>query len=365
MAHIELFKRQYLQLQELDSLAFPPDGLLREASVQARLYVDMFMEDSNPYMPPERYQMRVLKKLISMIENSISDPDEDEISSDLMTCLSSFMVKPLPSESTSAQQKAYVSYSLPSDLGKSADYEKSMVTLLESRSLISGAGTTGLRTWEAALHLGTFLTSPIGRGLVEGRNVLELGAGTGFVSILCAKYLCANSVLATDGDEGVVENMSTNAFLNGLDNGGKLAVRPLKWGRMLSDNELSDYRGQLPNYDLVLGADITYDVSIIPLLVSSLTDLFNRFPKVQVIVAATLRNEDTFRSFEKACSESMKVDEIREAERVEEKHNLDIVPVDAAVPTLKNQSGLFHPTEVPIRISSITRAGPASDPFAI
>lgn len=50
--------------------------------------------------------------------------------------------------------------------------------------------------------------------LVKGKNVLELGAGTGFLSLLCAGELDARHVLATDGLAHVCESLQVNVDLN-------------------------------------------------------------------------------------------------------------------------------------------------------
>jgi hypothetical protein len=72
-----LFRRQYFQLFEPDFLAWPPKQLLRDPTVQAWLYTHLFNNEKNPRMPPERYQLRVLKPLVSKIEKAIEDPEED------------------------------------------------------------------------------------------------------------------------------------------------------------------------------------------------------------------------------------------------------------------------------------------------
>lgn len=125
------------------------------------------------------------------------------------------------------------------------------VTLLESSSVISCGGTTGLRTWEAALHLGHYLASPAGRSEVAGKTILELGAGTGFLSILCAKYLGANHVLATDGHEDIVGDLRANASFNGLDDASKMCSQIYRWG---GEGLLSLARPDHCN--VVLGADL-------------------------------------------------------------------------------------------------------------
>src|ERR1700759_2854981 len=109
------------------------------------------------------------------------------------------MSKPLPPELSSAQQRAYVTYTF----ARTNSTSLSTITLLESRLLISASGTTGLRTWEASLHLASFLLSEQGSKYIENKRVLELGAGTGLVSIMCAKYLNPKHVLATDGSQDV------------------------------------------------------------------------------------------------------------------------------------------------------------------
>lgn len=72
-----LLKRQYLQLFEPGFLAWPHAQLLRRSDAQTWLFKHLFDESRNPRLPPERYQLRVLRPLVSRIEKSIQDPDED------------------------------------------------------------------------------------------------------------------------------------------------------------------------------------------------------------------------------------------------------------------------------------------------
>lgn len=163
----------------------------------------------------------------------------------------------LPAEAIAVQQKAYVTFTcLPPDSSfEEASTSEPSVTLLERRHLISGSSTTGYRTWEAALHLGAYLLTSEGKSIVENRNVLELGAGTGFISILCSKLLGARHVTSTDGDEGVVEALKENLFLNGLDDHEKVNASVLRWGHALTGSWVEDECDLWP-YDVVLGADI-------------------------------------------------------------------------------------------------------------
>lgn len=174
-----------------------------------------------------------------------------------MSRLSTLIISDLPPESTAVQQKEYVTFSCfpPSSSIFESDEIDPTITLLERRHLISGSLTTGFRTWEASLHLGSYLLLPENLHLVQGKNVLELGAGTGFLSILCAKHLEAKHVTATDGDEGVVEALKENAFLNELEDENELNSSVLRWGRGLKGTWVEEECEDFP-YDLILGADI-------------------------------------------------------------------------------------------------------------
>lgn len=152
----------------------------------------------------------------------------------------------------SVQEKSYVTYTMPSELQNSSPPS---VTLLETRRVLASSGNTGLRTWEAALRLGTYLCSEEGRELVRGKTVLELGAGAGFLSILCAEYLEARYVLATDGSEMMVDVLQSNISLNGWRDYPNVRGIMLEWGDTLSDAILSGSEED-QQYDLVLGADI-------------------------------------------------------------------------------------------------------------
>lgn len=330
--HVELLKRQYLQLVDPERLKMPPMGILRLPEAQAKIFDHMFNDKLRSFPSPKRYQFRVLKRIVDAVELSIVDPEQDDISDDLAACLAQLLAQRLVSASVAAQQKSFVTYTAPSFATDAPE-----VTLLEARSLLASSGTTGLRTWEAALLLGTYLFSSAGKYIVQNKNIIELGAGTGFLSILCAKHLEAKYVLATDGSGDVINDLESNIFLNGLEGTETINAAVLNWGHMLDDEIL---KGADENrlYDLIIGADVTYDGQAIPALLSTLRDLADRYPKINALIAATVRNESTLRAFLHACDQSA--------------FNIEVLDIE--LPREDEQIGFFFPASTPIRVFLIT-----------
>ena len=163
------------------------------------------------------------------------------------------MLTSLPSNGpTVVQQKSHVTYTLPVALEIGIPDQ---FVLSESRTLISSSGTTGLRTWEGSLHLAHFLLTDEGKTCVTGKVILELGAGTGMLSVLCAKFLDASRVIATDGVAGVVESMKENFLTSGLNIPKAIECELLRWGWMLK-GAIFDETTERNSVDTVLGADI-------------------------------------------------------------------------------------------------------------
>ena len=87
--------------------------------------------------------------------------------------------------------------------------------------------------------------------MLRGKKIVELGAGTGFLSLFCAKCLPVERVVATDCDEGLVANIASCAKLNQLDGAGKIVPGIWRWGEELL---LKDERER--GFDVALGADL-------------------------------------------------------------------------------------------------------------
>ena len=151
---------------------------------------------------------------------------------------------PKPSPLQQAQQLSYIKYTAPSS--------RSHVITSESRGLILGSGTTGFRTWEAALHLGTFLSTPQGQDLVRGKRVIELGGGTGFLSLFCGMDPGVKSVVVTDREPALIENIEDCVKRNGVE--GVVFPSIWEWGTPLGYPGSAN--GEKVEFDIALGADL-------------------------------------------------------------------------------------------------------------
>jgi protein-lysine N-methyltransferase EEF2KMT len=224
--------------------------------------------------------------------------------------------------------KTVVSYVPP----VSYDLDVTPLEILEAKKVIGSGPNTGLRTWEAALRLAHHLHN--NPGLVRDRRVLELGAGTGFLSIFCASFLQPSSMLVTDGHDDVLTSLKVNIQRNSaLYHGIVPRAQKLFWG------DEDDIRSIPQDINLVIGADITYDPGACVDLAKTLSSLALRNPKLDILISATQRNLETLHVFLTECrspNNKLHVEEVL----------LDAIPFD-------KQTGLFHNIVSPIQIFQI------------
>jgi predicted nicotinamide N-methyase len=101
----------------------------------------------------------------------------------------------------------------------------------------------GVLLWESALVLGDVLAE---RGLVEGGDVLELGAGSGVAGIVAAAL--GARVVQTDHSLEALALCRRNAAANGMS----VVLRSGDWTNWVDG----------ARYDIVIGADILYEPAL-------------------------------------------------------------------------------------------------------
>lgn len=267
----------------------------------------------------------------------------------MMDQICQLVLVPRISEFELAQMKSLVTYRL------SLLEPPAQIHTHENRSLIAAGGATGHRTWEAALHLGQYLCA--NPRLITGKRVLELGAGTGYNSVLCAKYLGAAHVTATDGSEEVHENMADTFALNDCPYNSNswtdtvITPKLLKWGHALMGTEEPEWNGGRP-VDIILGADITYDQNANPALAGTLRDLLDLYPAADIILSVTDRNPQTFSKFQDLClNNRLQVAELDFTDE-EQREQLRKV-VRSSGKSVRNLAPYYH-SPAPIRIFRVS-----------
>uniref|UniRef100_A0A8D0KSI7 FAM86 N-terminal domain-containing protein n=1 Tax=Strix occidentalis caurina TaxID=311401 RepID=A0A8D0KSI7_STROC len=189
------------------------------------------------------------------------------------------------------------------------------VTLSENVAIVSG-GTTGLVTWDAALHLAEWAAET--SVVFSNRTVLELGSGIGFTGIAICKTCNPKTYIFSDYHPCVLKQLTENIRLNGFvlepeatqrtptESQGqeaeaanyqkpKLIVAELDWGSV-TEKQLLDLQPEV-----IIAADVVYDPEIILALVGMLQKLstFRADSKVpEVYIAFTIRNPDTYHLFQ-------------------------------------------------------------------
>jgi len=355
--NLVLLRRQYLQLFEPDFISWPPPALLRNDDVQTWLFRHLFDPVRNPVLPPAQYQRLVLDNLVRRIVKATGD--RSAVQSRLAALFAKLQdhCKDQPNQSLPSQIEAYITFTClvsPAAPDTEGDHDDPTITLLERRNRVIGSNFTGFRTWEGCMHLATYLLTAAGQEHIRGKRVLELGAGTGFLSILCGQYLGAEQVLATDGDEQVIEALRENVSLNRpraqdgsetrLVAGGEspISARMLRWGEELEGTWLQEEFSH-ERYDVVLGADITYDKDAVVLLAFTIKELLQLQPHLEVIIAGVVRKADSFELFLSECK----------------RYGFIITEVDFAAKLMREQKALFYAAAMPLRILSVR--GPAVD----
>jgi protein-lysine N-methyltransferase EEF2KMT len=351
---LQLFYRQYMQ--QFSALTYPSGELLKQEDVQKTLE-NNFFAPSDKLDVPASYQAKTLDRIIQLIEGAVKDPEEEGVSDALYERRAALSLRKGDDLMSVGLTKSQLVYHAPTDLSE----PNTPILINEAKNIIGSGHNVGLRTWEASLRLAHYLFQHT--SLVKGKTVLELGAGTGFLSLFCSTVLSAKRVIATDYLEQILDSMRENIRLNestSASNSGvsNIDVEKLDWEDesalldTLQDPAANPHILSLSQPliipDLVLGADITYHPHALPPLVSLLSRILqlskspsntavpSRTPRM--FTSSTIRSSSTLSTFISLCHE----------------HHLRVEEIDFAVPQSHQQKGLFHAVAMETKIFEIT-----------
>ncbi|KAI9713388.1 MAG: hypothetical protein M1828_001422 [Chrysothrix sp. TS-e1954] len=282
------FRRQYMQRFDVKFMQFPSTNQLSVWEIQKWIW--HFVCEVQTRNPFPQYDIKFLKRLQLELEQAVMNAEEPDILDAFAEAYTALSTNTTVSSNESACNYVWVSYVPPWKACEMYAPEES-IDVLERPNVLSAAGFTGHRTWEAALRFGSLARSPQISSQIVGRTVLELGSGTGFLSLLCAK-LGAKHVLATDGDVGAVERLTETAQRNQVSCDAntnvdgtidqvsyQFAAKQYQWG---DDIELlatqSRESGRKAAFDTVIAADV------VPSLGNDDQMGFFHSPSTQVVV---------------------------------------------------------------------------------
>lgn len=120
---------------------------------------------------------------------------------------------------------------------------------------------SGTRLWAGSHGLATYLLEH--PDLVQDKNMLELGAGTGIGAMMSCR-LGAAKITSTDGDVSVVEILRHNFQQNNCQADGKY----LFWGE---ETSIRPFKDLLP--DIVIAGDVLYKAALIEPFFNTIKEL--------------------------------------------------------------------------------------------
>jgi nicotinamide N-methyltransferase len=145
--------------------------------------------------------------------------------------------------------------------------------------------------WDAGLHLALMLHKKgnlqggfIANGLdeVQGKHVLELGAGTGLPSLACALGGASQVVITDYPDEGIIKTMKENIDL--CNAGGNVRAFGLDWTDSSQVAYILQESPQSEGYDLILCADTLWLSDFHAPLLETICRLLKRSSSSRVVL---------------------------------------------------------------------------------
>lgn len=164
---------------------------------QNRLLIETVRLESVQKYPLDRnYMIRFMRCVIDMLE-----VQNVEVHDDFYTILCEYQSKSNDDDS----DYSYKHYQVI------INGHIETIVLKENRNKISN-GTTGLNVWESALAISEW--SIENRQQIDGKHILELGAGTGLSSLFIGKCCSPKTIHITDGNDRVIDNLIENVANN-------------------------------------------------------------------------------------------------------------------------------------------------------
>jgi protein-lysine N-methyltransferase EEF2KMT len=266
------------------------------------LFDDVFKNPTLLKYPVKRkYHISFLKRFINELEKSC-----DEIFDKFYELLCDLIKQEAADDQKSNQEPIY------SFRHFTLEFPEKIITIKENGALISN-GTTGLKIWDAAIALSEFILN--NKQLLEDKNILELGSGSGLLGLVAAKETNVKKCYVSDCHDEVLKLLKENLKINypgrqEIDPSANKTEDDTVQCSLIDENECEIGVLKLPweeceqrnlfeiiEPDILLAADIVYDNSVFIPLIETMNLIFSKNDKLLFILSCTVRNIDTLTSF--------------------------------------------------------------------
>lgn len=273
------------------------------------------------FLPTNRYLKKLLQKYVSQVEQYSTIENETFLEIMMEYQFRTTEGGDIPNPCASC----HVSFEIP----QCGDEHIDTNNLVGTRVYPQHNDVGVRKLWEAGACLIEYLIR--NPELVDGKAVVELGAGVGTTGIIVAGLCKTKSMHMTDYTDATLLNMIHNVAINkewtkrvreSLDiveeNAQPVTTGYLEW-EQFADGEFDSQGHIVPKETIdqdveaslalarqaqvLIAADCVYDRTFIPALVQSVTKLLSNEEKC-AIFATTFRNAETFDIFEKELQRS-------------------------------------------------------------
>jgi len=244
----------------------------------------------NEHGPSHRYLRALVRKMVATMD---SDPEDDALVEFIYQA--SLVSDAIPDPAMTGYQSFRV--------GSDTSNHHLKIRVFPQHNDVA------LKVWEAGACLAEYLMAY--PDMVANKRVIELGAGVGLTGLVMAACCQPISVYMTDYSATCLENMNHNIAINqkwiqhcrgALGNHEDVVT----WGFL---DWFVYAQGEIPDPPLVqaaevmVAADVTYDIELNTALSRSVSRFLRGGTNRQAVFAMTLRNKETFDSFERELSQ--------------------------------------------------------------
>ena len=339
----------------------------RWTTAKGQEYLASLLDQINEskFKPSIRYLRAFLQRYVSLLEQEGFILEDESLVCLLMRL--QFQGKGDNRELPNPMEVCHVSFSIPTGIkSNSSTYDERQVGF----QVYPHHNDVGVRKfWEAGAALTEFLMVQPYNLYLHNRRVLELGAGLGLTGLVLAGQCATKSMHLTDYTNATLENMTKNVQQNrdwlaiqgklnrlrwgntNVSSNPVITTGYLEWDEFSKSHDLQKingrdqsllYKATYPiiqqshqksleialNADVLISADVVYDRTVIPQLVSVVKALLsysknanakksadvNKSRGKTAIFATTYRNAETFELFEREIEKSEVKCEVIEAD---------------------------------------------------